>query len=125
MAEKTYFRKLGKGTKEFNIVTLSWELMKLADTKEYRFMLKRIFEAFCELDGDIEEIRTIWTEWWVIFQTFYENDGSEEYWENTYDQVNAFNEKYRNTDKNKIVLKLSTMIMDFQQIRSELNEQVL
>ena len=121
MAEKDYFRNLKSDTKEFAIINGAWDLMKIADSPELRFLCYRLFEALNEYEGSVDDIREIWIEWWVIFQTFYKNDNTDVYWQTTFDHVNAFNEKYRNTAYTSLVLKLSTMIMDYQQFRRDNN----
>lgn len=117
--DSKYQKTFKSGSKEFAVVNGVWELMKIAETPELRRICKMLFDAFIEYEGSVDDIREIWIEWWVIFQTFYQNDNTDEYWQTTFDHVNAFNEKYRNTAYTNLVLKLSTMIMDYQQFRRD------
>lgn len=119
MAEKDYFRNLKSGTKEFDIVNGAWELMKIADSPELRFLCYRLFDAFKEYGGSLDEIRNIWIEWWATFQTLYENDDSDDYWDSVGESVKYLYDKYNNTEYYKLTGKLSTLIADYQQYRRD------
>lgn len=119
MADEKYLQTFKSGTKEFEVIGMFWELMKKADTPELRKLCGMLFDAFEDYPGSAENVKNIWIEWWVIFQTFYKCDDTDEFWEDAYNAVRDFNEKYRGTNEAFLVLKLATMVMDYQQWRRD------
>lgn len=117
MADEKYFQAFKKGSKEFEVVGAFWELMKMCDTPELKKMCSMLFDAFDRYEGKAEDVKEIWLYWWVLFQSYYKNDGSEEYWQELCESVIAFNEKYRGTNETYLVLGLATMVSDFNQWR--------
>ena len=118
MADEKYMQTFKKGSKEFEVVGTFWELMKMCD-KETKKMCSMLFDAFDRYDGKAEDVRNIWLEWWVIFQSYYRCDDSDEYWEQMIESLTAFNEKYRGTDETYLVVGLSTMVSDYMQWRRD------
>jgi len=123
MADKKYYKALKRDDKIFQFVNTFWELMKLCDDPEIREMYQMLYKAFDKHDGKAEDVREIWTYWWVLFQSYYNSEKSEQYWEELHDSAIAFYEKYHDSDKEELVLGLATMVCDWNQWR--MYEQLL